>query len=113
MTSTTLEPGQIIRVRLRQYLVEDMIPADSPVGDIRVRLACLEDDAQGDILEVFWEREIDAQILEARSWGAVAKRGFDDLRYFSAYLHALRWNCVTSTDPKLFQPPLEPIDLGW
>jgi ERCC4-related helicase len=105
MTSTTLEPGQIIRVRSRQYLVEDVIPADSPVGDTRVRLACLEDDAQGDILEVFWEREIDAQILEASSWEAVAKRGFDDPRYFSAYLHALRWNCVTSTDPKLFQAP--------
>lgn len=105
MTSTTLEPGQIIRVRSRQYLVEDVIPADSPVGDTRVRLACLEDDAQGDTLEVFWEREIDAQILEASSWETVANRGFDHPRYFSAYLHALRWNCVTSTDPKLFQAP--------
>ena len=24
---------------------------------------------------------------------------------FSAYLHTLRWNCVTATDPKLFQSP--------
>ena len=105
MSATLLEPGQIIRVRSRQYLVEDVILPDSSTGDTKVRLACLEDDAQGEVLEVFWEREIDAQILEASSWEAVASRGFDNPRYFSAYLHALRWNCVTSTDPKLFQAP--------
>lgn len=100
-----LEPGQIIRVRSRQYLIEEVIPSYTGGGDTRVRLACLEDDAQGDSLEVFWEREIDAQVLESSSWEAVASRGFDNPRYFSAYLHALRWNCVTSTDPKLFQAP--------
>ena len=31
--------------------------------------------------------------------------GFDRPRVFSAYLHALRWNCVTATDPTLFQAP--------
>ena len=35
----------------------------------------------------------------------VAERGFDPPRLFSAYLHTLRWNCVTATDPKLFQSP--------
>lgn len=105
MSPALLEPGQIIRVRSRQYLVEDIIRPDSEAGDTRVRLACLEDDAQGELLEVFWEREIDAQILKASSWESVTSRGFDNPRYFSAYLHALRWNCVTSTDPKLFQAP--------
>jgi hypothetical protein len=105
MPPVLLEPGQIIRVRSRQYLVEDVIPSHLSAGDTRVRLACLEDDAQGAPLEVFWEREIDAQILESPSWEAVASRGFDNPRYFSAYLHALRWNCVTATDPKLFQAP--------
>jgi ERCC4-related helicase len=105
MLQATLEPGQIIRVRSRQYLIEEVTPSAFESGDTRVRLACLEDDAQGDSLEVFWEREIDAQILEASSWESVANRGFDNPRYFSAYLHALRWNCVTSTDPKLFQAP--------
>jgi hypothetical protein len=37
--------------------------------------------------------------------GRVASRGFDRPRLFSAYLHTLRWNCVTATDPKLFQAP--------
>ncbi|GAB4148740.1 MAG: DISARM system SNF2-like helicase DrmD [Cyanobacteria bacterium J069] len=100
-----LEPGAIVKVRSRQYLVEDVVLPASLPGDTRVRLACLEDDAQGEALEVFWEREIDAQVLAQTSWESVAHRGFDNPRYFSAYLHALRWNCVTSTNPKLFQAP--------
>ncbi|NJK64338.1 MAG: DEAD/DEAH box helicase [Synechococcaceae cyanobacterium SM2_3_1] len=99
------ELGQIVRVRSRQYLVEDVIPPSCAEGDTQVRLACLEDDAQGEALEVFWEREIDAQVLASSSWEAVTQRGFDQPRQFSAYLHALRWNCVTATEPKLFQAP--------
>lgn len=105
MARNLLEPGQIVRVRSRQYLVEDVTLPQMSEGDTRVRLACLEDDAQGAILEVFWEREIDAHVIEGTSWESVAQRGFDNPRYFSAYFHALRWNCVTSTNPKLFQAP--------
>ena len=32
-------------------------------------------------------------------------KGFDTPRRFSAFLHTLRWNCVTATDPNLFQAP--------
>ena len=103
--NNTLSPGQIVHVRSRQFLVEDVTPAPVATGDTLVCLACLEDDAQGEALEVFWEREIDAQMIEPSSWEAVAHKGFDNPRYFSAYLHALRWNCVTSTEPKLFQAP--------
>jgi superfamily II DNA or RNA helicase len=35
----------------------------------------------------------------------VVRRGFDDPRRFSAYLHTLRWSSVTSTNPRLFQAP--------
>lgn len=100
-----IEPGQIVRVRSRQYLVEDIIPSEFPDGDTRVRLACLDDDSQGQPLEVFWEREVDAKVLGKPSWQDVASRGFDKPKYFSAYLHTLRWNCVTSTKPNLFQAP--------
>jgi hypothetical protein len=68
-------------------------------------LHCIEDDAQGEPLEVLWEREVDARLLGASSCSAVAQRGFDQPRLFSAYLHTLRWNCVTATDPRLFQAP--------
>ena len=101
----TPEIGQIVNVRARQYLVESVTPPIHPQGDTLVSLACLNDDAQGQVLEVFWAREIDAEILGNSTWEQVAQRGFDRPHYFSAYLHTLRWNCVTSTDPKLFQAP--------
>ena len=102
---TELGPGQIVYVRSRQYLVEEITHPPEDRLDTRIKLACLEDDAQGEILEVFWQQEIDARVVAASSWESVAHKGFDNPRYFSAYLHTLRWNCVTSTEPKLFQAP--------
>jgi len=100
MTVQDLAPGRIARVRSRQYLIEDVVPPPGPAQDTLVRLSCLEDDAQGERLEVLWEREIDARVVGASSWEAISQRGFDDPRRFSAYLHTLKWNCVTSTNPK-------------
>jgi len=39
---TEIKVGQIVRVRSRQYLVEDVRLPD--LGDTVVRLACLDDD---------------------------------------------------------------------
>jgi ERCC4-related helicase len=39
------------------------------------------------------------------SWETIGNKGFDCADLFSAYLHSLRWNCVTSTEAKLFQAP--------
>lgn len=103
--SVKLETGQIVRIRSRQYIVEESIPPLVQGGDTLVRLACLEDDAQGQTLEVFWEREIDATVVGTNSWDGVLQKGFDHPRAFSAYYHTLKWNCVTSTNPKLFQAP--------
>jgi len=92
-------PGQIVRVRTRTYVVESA--DDTGV----VRLACLDDDAQGDILEVIWGLELDAEILDGEAWKNIGKRGFDNPRHFASYIHTLRWNCVTATNPRLFQAP--------
>jgi SNF2 family DNA or RNA helicase len=37
--------------------------------------------------------------------GPARRRDFDPPARFAAYLHALRWNCVTATNPRLFQSP--------
>src|SRR5439155_10456419 len=63
------------------------------------------DEPQGQHLEVLWEKEIDREVLAGEAWGAIAQRGFDEARLFASYLNTLRWNCVTATDPKLFQSP--------
>ena len=70
-----------------------------------MRLSCVDDDNQGQPLEVLWERELDPEILTGEAWEAIATRGFDHAQLFAAYLHTLRWNCVTATDPRLFQAP--------
>lgn len=100
-----LQVGELVRVRSRQYLVENILKPRSDGASTLVRLSCLEDDAQGDIIEVLWEHEVDAQRIGKNAWQTIAKRGFDLPRLFSAYLHTLRWNCVTATDASLFQAP--------
>ena len=98
-----LQPGQIVRVRSRRYLVEGVTPPPEPTDSPLVRLSCVEDDALGESLEVLWDKEIDSQAMDGPDWQAIANRGFDEPRLFSAYLNTLRWNCVTSTNARLFQ----------
>ena len=99
------QAGQIVRVRQRQHFVEEIVPPNPGDDSTLVRMACLDDDAQGQPLEVLWEKEVDSEIITAEAWQEIASRGFDPPKLFSAYLHTLQWNCVTSTDPNLFQSP--------
>ena len=99
------ERGELVQVRSRRWLVEDIVPAavlgQSPI----LQLSCADDDAQGQSLDVFWDYEIDRRILKEEGWQDLAAKGFDAPRQFAAFLHTLRWNCVTATDPNLFQAP--------
>ena len=98
------EVGELVRVRSRQWLVEDVVrPARG--GSPRVTLACADDDAQGQSLTVFWDYELDRRILADEGWTDLAARGFDSPRAFAAFFHTLRWNCTTATEPNLFQAP--------
>jgi hypothetical protein len=97
--------GQLVRVRQRRYLVEGVAAGDVPHEATLVTASCVDDDARGQTIRVLWEHEADAEILNGEAWKDLAKKGFDPASTFSAYLHTLRWNCVTATDPKLFQAP--------
>ena len=111
-TATRLLPepppatGELVQVRSRRWLVEEVVEPGLPGHSPVVRLACADDDAQGQTLDVFWDYEIDRLILKEEGWQDLAAKGFDSPRYFAAFLHTLRWNCVTATDPNLFQAPL-------
>lgn len=102
----TPSKGCVVYCRSHHHLVEQVWPPEEEGRDTVVRLACLDDDANGQIAEVFWEREVDARVLGQSTWEVIGQRGFDDPLVFSSYLHTLQWNCVTSTDPGLFQAPL-------
>jgi len=97
------ERGELVRVRSRRWLVEDIYRQEDTVAV--VKLACAEDDAQGEELEVFWDYELDRGIIDDEGWAHLGERGFDAPRSFAAYLNTLRWSLVTATDPNLFQSP--------
>jgi hypothetical protein len=105
-SDTIPRTGQIVGVRQRLYLVEQVVEPVNSFDSTLVRLSCVDDDAQGQPLDVLWERELDARVLSGEAWESIAARGFDTTQRFAAYLNTLRWNCVTSTDPKLLQSPL-------
>ncbi|MCA9664086.1 MAG: DISARM system SNF2-like helicase DrmD [Myxococcales bacterium] len=105
------EPGDIVQVRHRQWLVEAVVPPPAPPepGGIEhntlVKLVCLDDDNQGRGLSVLWELELGARILQPESEGLGAVQRIDPPRFFAAYLHALKWHSVSATDRRLFQSP--------
>ncbi len=100
--------GQVVHVRHRQYLVTKVAVPDLSeglAGQSLVSLVCLDDDAAGRPLEVLWERELGARVVEPEAQGLGKTDGLDPPRHFAAYLHALKWGCVTATDARLFQSP--------
>ena len=105
MMDISPEPGRIAFVRQRRYLVEEVSAPPAKGEATLVGLSCLDDDAQGEPLSVLWEHELDARVIEDDGWSTVAEKGFDDPALFAAYLRTLSWNCVTATDPDLFQAP--------
>ncbi|MEO2018355.1 MAG: hypothetical protein ABGZ53_28725 [Fuerstiella sp.] len=58
-----LAPGQIARVRQRTYLIEEIVKPKRVADSTLVRLSCVDDDNQGQTLEVLWENELDPQVL--------------------------------------------------
>src|SRR5271155_3720934 len=70
--SMRLEPqrGDFVRVRSRRWLGEDEPAID---GLKALRLACVDDDAQGETAEVLWDAELDGEILGDEGWASVAR----------------------------------------
>ena len=97
--------GELVQVRSRRWLVDEVVEPKTSEQTCVVRLSCADDDAQGQSLEVLWDYELDRSILEEEGWADLAAKGFDQPRQFAAFLHTLRWNCVTATDPNLSQAP--------
>ncbi len=68
------EIGEFVQLRGRTWLVEQGAALhDSGIASIR--LSCVEDDAQGDSLDVIWDAEIAATILKDSAWEQIATNG--------------------------------------
>ena len=97
--------GELVFLRSRRWLVEGVVEAERSDQSARIRLACAEEDSQGELLEIYWDLELDRKILEQENWDDLGSRGFDSPAFFGAFYNTLNWSCVTATDPTLFQAP--------
>ena len=70
-----------------------------------MKLSCISDDAQGEQLEILWDAEVDAHVLDGDAWSGIANGGKDDATVFAAFLRTLQWNTATAADRDLFQAP--------
>lgn len=94
-------PGDFVEARGRHWLVDHVFPG-SPE---RHRLICIDDDAQGETLEVTFEAEIAAAKMADDSWNTLAGSLPADPITLGAHLRAIRWRTASAADRKLFQAP--------
>jgi hypothetical protein len=62
-TSRVPKVGELVQVRSRRWLVDEVIEPKN-LGQTCVVLSCADDDAQGQSLEVLWDYELDRLILK-------------------------------------------------
>jgi ERCC4-related helicase len=110
--STIPEQGQIVEVRQRRYVVADIRQSTLPLDPLHsgdstpqhlVSLSSVEDDALGEELQVIWEIEPGALLVERDA--LPQPTGFDDPQRFDAFLDAVRWGAAASADVQALQSP--------
>jgi hypothetical protein len=62
----TIEEGSFVELRGRPWLVEEV---RGEANDLQtLNLSCISDDAQGEQLEILWDAEIGAFVLDEDGW---------------------------------------------
>ena len=114
MTATTAariisvpEPGQLVEVRRRQWVVADIV-ASEPINSgyppqHMVTLSSIDEDGLGEELQVVWEIEPGAHVIEKAGLPEIT--GFDDADRLDAFLDAVRWGAATNADRGFLQAP--------
>jgi ERCC4-related helicase len=100
------EPGQLVEVRRRQWIVSEIDRCSATNGlptRHLVRLASIDDDALGDEIEVLWEIEPGAHVIERA--GLPRINGLDDPATLQAFLDAVVWGAATNADRGYLQAP--------
>jgi superfamily II DNA or RNA helicase len=101
------EAGQLVEVRRRQWVVADM--QTSPAGNGHsppqhfVTLSSIDEDSLGEQIEVVWEIEPGAHIIEKAGLPTISGR--DDTQTLEAFLDAVRWGAATNADRGFLQAP--------
>ncbi|WP_374072540.1 DISARM system SNF2-like helicase DrmD [Alloalcanivorax xenomutans] len=100
------EPGQLVEVRRRQWVVSDVLSSSlesSGASQNVVTLSSIDEDGLGEELEVVWEIEPGAQVIERAGLPEIT--GQDDATTLDAFLDAVRWGAATNADRGFLQAP--------
>src|SRR6266511_2565417 len=106
------EQGQLVSVRSRQWIVNDVRPSTLPTVALKptfsgpqhlLTLASVEDDGPGEELQVIWEIEPGAKVVEKVA--LPEPTGFDPPDKLDAFLDAVRWGAASTADVKNIQAP--------
>ncbi len=103
---TVPEPGQLVEVRRRQWVVAEAPSGSSlPGGQPQhlVTLASLDEDALGEELQVIWELEPGARVLDKAGLPTIT--GWDSNDRLEAFLDAVRWGAATNANRSFLQAP--------
>ena len=92
------ETGQLVEVRRRRWVVTDISSgalSPSKNGDQHlVGLSPLDEDSLGEEIQVVWQIEAGAQVLE--KVGLPSITGSDSTKQLEAFLDTVRWGAVTN-----------------
>ena len=106
------EQGQLVQVRSRQWVVNEVKPSTLPAVGLKpdfcgpqnlLTLSSVEDDGLGEELQVVWEIEPAARIIEKVQ--LPEPTGFDPPDKLDAFLDAVRWGAASTADLKNIQSP--------
>ena len=61
-----IQPGSFVELRGRPWLVEELLGEPNDLQTLS--LSCISDDAQGERLEILWDAEIGAVVLDEDGW---------------------------------------------
>ena len=106
------EQGQLVSVRSRNWIVNDVVPSSITTDRLSasltssqnlLSLSSIEDDGLGEQLDVTWELEPGARVIEKVA--LPEPTGFDPPDRLDAFLDAVRWGASSSADVRNIQSP--------
>jgi len=99
------EQGQLVRVRNKYFLIQD-VSGHSSNGDSqihRVTLESLSDEDMGETLDLIWELESNAVIHDPSS--LPKPQEWDSLKRFTAFVLAINWSTSSMIEQQEFSSP--------
>lgn len=103
MAMTLPEIGQMVQVRGRYFIAQNVLAGGSDRPEHRVDLECIDDDAYGETMAVLWEREVRPQVFESVGWPQ--PENWDTVSRLGAFIHATRWSSSSVLEGLPLQAP--------